>query len=108
MQVKDDSVNIWGLDIKMQPVLKHAHALWEEHIGVEMVITSARDGIHSPGSLHYYGFAVDIRTWDKQGNQINDEARFNLATVLQDALHLYSKFYEVFPHKTHIHIEYDS
>lgn len=30
--------------------------------GFEIVITSANDSTHAPGSAHYYGAAIDIRT----------------------------------------------
>ena len=30
--------------------------------GFQVVITSANDSVHTPGSAHYYGAAIDIRT----------------------------------------------
>jgi hypothetical protein len=42
----------------------HDHAvskIWDE-LGEELVITSALEGQHSPGSLHFYGLALDFRT----------------------------------------------
>lgn len=38
-----------------------AHA-WKQWFGTEMTITSLNDGTHDKGSLHYKGFAGDIRT----------------------------------------------
>lgn len=38
----------------------------------QMVITSARDGVHTPASRHEMGLAIDIRTIDKdaEGNMV--------------------------------------
>ena len=91
-------VNIWGLQPQMQRVLKEADKIWSEH-GQELVITSARDGIHSAGSLHYYGFAVDLRT-----RYFSPNAKRQVANDLDDIL---GEDYDVIVHATHIHVEYD-
>jgi len=98
MKVKDETVNIWGLEVCMQRVLKEAEALWKEN-GEELVITSARDSIHSAGSLHYYGRAVDLRT-----HYFGENTRSQIAEELQDIL---GDDYDVILHSTHIHVEYD-
>lgn len=98
MKLKDSSVNIWGLEREMQPVLKNADRIWTDN-GKELVITSARDGIHSAGSLHYYGYAVDLRT-----HYFSENAKRQIAKDLGD--HLGSD-YDVILHSTHIHVEYD-
>lgn len=98
MKVKDETVNIWGLQKEMRPVLKTADKLWKDH-GEELVITSARDGVHSAGSLHYYGLAVDLRTH-----------YFSLADqhkIMQDLQNALGHDYDVIFHKSHIHVEYD-
>lgn len=97
MQIKDDTVNIWGLEREMQPVLKAADIIWKQ-FGQELVITCARDGMHSAGSLHYYGLAVDLRIWGLDG-KVN-----TVATNLRNAL---GNKYDVIVHTTHIHVEYD-
>lgn len=107
MKLKDKSVNIWDLQPQMQPVLKEADKLWQDVLQVELTITSARDGIHSAGSLHYYGYAVDLRTWDTYGNQLSDEFRKDLADQLAGKLSHYSVYYDIVVHSTHIHVEYD-
>lgn len=107
MKVKDDSVNIWGLQPEMQPVLRHASLAWKDFVGEELVVTSARDGRHSSGSMHYYGYAVDLRTWDSEGKQIDSEIREALAKHLRIMLANYSAYYDVIAHTTHIHVEYD-
>ena len=107
MKVKDDSVNIWGLQPEMQPVLKHVELTWRDFVGVEPTITSARDGMHSAGSLHYYGYAADFRTWDSEDRQIDYEIREAVAKHLRIMLANYSAYYDVIAHTTHIHVEYD-
>jgi hypothetical protein len=107
MKTKDSSVDIWSLEIQMQPVLKVAEEVWETYLDLEPVITSARDGIHSAGSLHYYGYAVDLRTWDAMGVQLDDEMRAIVANALRHKLASYSPYFDVVEHKTHIHVEFD-
>lgn len=101
MKVKDSSVNIWGLQVEMQPVLKWAEQIWKDH-GYDLVVTSARDSIHSAGSLHYYGYAVDVRAsvdWGYDAFEIQ-----TMANALRGAL---GEGYQVVIHSSHIHIEYD-
>jgi len=98
MQPKDETVNIWGLEREMQPVLKFAGMIWKDY-GQELVVTSARDSIHSAGSLHYYGLAVDLRTRDFPENQRPDIKK-------ELAMALGSK-YDVILHSTHMHVEFD-
>lgn len=97
MQVKDNTVNIWGLQVEMQPVLKKAGELWEQ-FGQELIITAGRDAMHSAGSLHYYGYAVDLRT-----HYFTEEVKRRIASILQNYL---GSDYQVITHTTHIHVEY--
>ena len=99
MQIKDSSVNIHGLEVCMQPVLKAADIIWKQQ-GHELVVTSARDSMHSAGSLHYYGRAVDLRT-----NYFKDDSSIrSVAQRLRDTL---GPNYDVIVHTTHMHVEYD-
>lgn len=98
MKIKDDSVNIWGLEVCMQPVLKHADKIWRKY-GQELVVTSARDGIHSAGSLHYYGRAVDLRTRYFSEGTLNE--------VVEELRSVLGEDYDVIVHSTHAHIEFD-
>lgn len=99
MRPKDDSVNIHGLQIEMQPVLKYGQQIYDEY-EVEFVITSGRDGIHSAGSLHYYGYAVDIRIWGLSDYQIQ--------AICKKFKNVLGKSYDVIFEGDHIHIEYNA
>ena len=98
-----DGVNIWGLDISMRPVLANAEKIWRKY-GQELVVTSARDNIHSAGSVHYYGYALDFRTkyFD------NEEDVWQIVHELSSALgDKYRVIYETDrPGHEHIHVHY--
>lgn len=102
-----DSVNVHGLQPEMQPVLKAHSQIWKD-AGLEYDhITSARDGRHGDASWHYFGFAVDFRTWDNEGKQLPFEQKAVLARRLEEYLENFSAYYQVIVEKTHIHVEYD-
>ena len=67
----------------------------------QLVITSAGDSKHSPGSFHYIGLAADIRIRNlpkkSDAKQVADEIR-----------RIAGDNYDVILEKTHIHIEYDA
>jgi hypothetical protein len=105
MKVKDNSIKLDNLHISMQKVIKVVDMLWKQH-GEEAVITSgcevydsSLNFIHSAGSLHYYGRALDFRTRYFTDMQVN-----GIATRLRETL---GNNYDVVVHSTHMHIEYD-
>lgn len=99
MQCKD-GVILAGLDLSMRKALIAAEKIWKELGRPEGVtITSALDGVHSAGSLHYYGFAIDLRT-----RYFTAEQKVAAAQALMLELPVE---YEVIMEPTHIHIEYD-
>ena len=99
MKAKKGAV-LAGLQIEMRPALIGAEKVWKEYGRKEGVtITCGLDGIHSAGSLHYYGYAVDLRTWWWRWKK-----KTEIAQVLQ--LRLGDDF-DVVVEKTHIHLEYD-
>ena len=101
MKTKDKSVNIWGLEVEMQPVLKWADRIWKD-AGHHLVITSARDSIHSAGSLHYYGYAVDMRASVSWGYDA-----FTIEKIADELRQVLGEGYQVIIHASHIHVEYD-
>lgn len=97
MKIKN-GVNLKGIQLQMRPVLLEAERIWKEH-GQELVITAGLEGMHSAGSLHYYGYAVDLRTRYFDKNIIQ-----GVANALKAAL---NNEYNVIVHSTHIHVEWD-
>lgn len=93
-----EGVSLQGLQIEMREVLIQMEHLFNK-INKELVITSGTEGIHSPTSLHYYGYALDFRNRHLTEN----EKALTLAR-------LYEIFdntnYRVINHPTHIHIEF--
>lgn len=90
--------NIQGLKLEMRRVLVDADSIWK-YLGQELVITSGLDGTHSAGSLHYYGYAVDLRT-----NYFNEEEKLEAVRMLKESL---PHKYDVILEQTHIHVEYN-
>lgn len=86
------------MQIQMRKVLMTADALWKEH-NQELVVTEGTSGVHSSGSLHYYGYALDLRT-----RYFDAAEKPGIAGALKERL---GKDYDVIIHKTHIHVEYD-
>jgi len=97
MQVKP-GVDLSKLKIEMRPVLIAADKIWNG-LDKDLVITETAGGIHSAGSLHYYGLAIDLRT-----NYFNEEQKVIALTQLREAL---GADFDVVNHSTHIHVEYD-
>lgn len=103
MKVKD-GVRLSDLQLPMRVVLIEADKLWKSE-GFELVVTSTGDGVHSPGSLHPYGYAVDFRTWaNDQGAQWGMDFKQRMAQKLNQRI---GSDYQVLPKRTHIHVEYE-
>ena len=97
MKVKD-GVQLRDLQLEIRIVLKAAEIIWAQH-GQELVVTSTADGVHSAGSLHPYGYAVDFRI-DYFGAVVQDLVAHKLRAALPAG-------YQVYREATHIHIEFD-
>ena len=91
-------VNLEGLDIRMRPVLIAAEKIWKKY--KQGLVVTARGGLHSAGSLHYYGLALDFRNRD-----FTPKTKITVAEELQKVL---GSSFQVISHSTHIHVEYDS
>ncbi len=111
MIVKDNSVKLDGIQPIMRHAMKWADIVWRD-LGRECVITAGteavKDGalIHSTGSLHPMGLALDFRTryFDDGG----DQAAFDLELYLNRINgRLDSGQFQVIQHKTHIHVEFE-
>lgn len=99
MEIKT-GVSLQGLSLAMRPVLIAAENIWKKH-GIKngVTVTCGTDGTHSAGSLHYYGYAIDLRT-----RYFDDKTIERVLTDLTNAL---SHEYDVVLEQTHIHVEYD-
>ena len=97
MKIKKGAV-IAGVQAPMQKAFDAADEIWEEH-GQEAVITEGVGGKHSQNSLHYYGYAIDLRT-----RYFPAEEHQEIARKLQERL---GEDYDVVVHNTHIHVEWD-
>lgn len=97
MKIKYSAV-MAGLQLEMREVLKQADLLWKEN-NEELVVTAATDGEHSAGSLHYYGYAVDLRT-----RYFGADDSRKIAIELQKRL---NKDYTVIFEGDHIHVQYN-
>jgi hypothetical protein len=92
-----EGASLNGLNVAMRPALLEWEKICSAY-GVECVVTAGTDGEHSAGSMHYYGYAVDLRTRDMTDIQ-KQTARTNMAAKLGLA-------FDVVLHKTHLHVEY--
>ena len=84
---------------KAVPVLKTAWAM----LGLEVVVTSGKDGKHSKQTAHDKGDALDLRTWDISKHMMPLAFGYNLANAL---LQVCGKGFYVVLELDHIHLEY--
>ncbi len=121
MKRKDSSISLIGLVPEMRQVLTIVDKVWKQN-GKEAVITAGTEAfkgnkfIHSVGSLHPFGKALDFRTnhftiprtiYDinvPYTAKINREKIRIIVARVKAAL---GKDYDVVVHLSHLHIEYD-
>lgn len=65
----------------------------------EFVVTSICDGLHKENSLHYQGYAFDLRIWGLKGI-----CSAEMCDRLREAL---GGHYDVILEPSHIHVEFD-
>jgi len=70
-----------------------------EKLGVEFVVTAITDGVHMKGSLHYSGYAIDVRT--------RDIPKSKLPTLLKEVKSALGLDYDCVLEATHMHVEFD-
>jgi hypothetical protein len=95
MKVKD-GVQLKDLQFVMREVLINADKIWEEN-GKELVVTSTADSVHSAGSLHPYGLAVDFRT--KYFDEVTKQK------VYKKLIEKLGDRFTVISEPTHIHVQ---
>ena len=99
-----DHVVLDGVNDKLLEFAGVLDKIHQQLYATQMVITSARDGQHAPGSLHTAGKALDIRTSDK-----DDESNLVFLMVLGYAakrmpITIFDE--RNLPGEGHIHIEW--
>ena len=99
--IEADGVSTAGLQFEMRNVKVEAGRIWAEH-GKKCVITAGTEYSpkHSDGSLHPFGYALDLRS-----NYFTEAVKELIAWKLRAAL---GKGYDVILEATHIHVEYDN
>lgn len=97
MKLKDSTVSLIGVHWTLFHAAIVAEQLYKKY-GTEVVITSANDGKHKDDSLHYYGMALDLRTFSLNGRE---------AFVASELQRLLGDSYDVVLEKDHIHVEFD-
>lgn len=93
-----DGVKINGIKPEMVMGLIVAEGYFRSNGIDEMVVTSVVDGVHGFGSLHYVGYASDVRTWE-----ILDDLLPKFTGGLSEAL---GPEFDVVLESDHIHIEF--
>lgn len=97
MQLKP-GVNLAGIQPQMTIALQVADEVYTAH-GHVLTVTSANDSQHMVGSLHYSGFAVDLRTKDLPAAEIPE--------IAQEIRSRLGAQFDVILESDHIHVEYD-
>lgn len=93
-----NGVKINGIKPEMVMGLVVAQGYFNDNALSDMTITSAVDGTHGSGSLHYVGYAADVRIWEI----VNDYLPM-FTEGLSEAL---GPEFDVVLETDHIHIEF--
>ena len=90
-------VNIAGIKQEIVLAINIASVIFAKY-KVDCVITCGTNGNHSRGSLHYVGYAVDLRSRD-----LTDISKQNVLAEIKDAL---GAQFDIVLHSTHYHLEF--
>ena len=97
-----DGVDLEGIvPASVDPIIDAARTVYDR-FGKDLVITSATDGQHMAGSLHYEGKALDLRASEAWG--YSDRVRKQIVQHLRRTL---GPAFDVVLHDSHVHIERD-
>ncbi len=91
-------VSMNGIKPEMVMGINIAHGYFESMGIREMVVTSIVDGRHGSGSLHYVGYAADVRIWAIESD--------GLAEFTEGLAEELGEEFDVVLEKDHIHIEF--
>lgn len=104
LQTASPAVVLEGVEPHLIAFIQHLAMAHQVLFGSELVITSGKDSIHSAGSLHSVGRAVDVRIKD-----LDAEAQLLFLLVISyAALSNKVAFFDerVLGAEAHVHIEY--
>jgi hypothetical protein len=100
-----------NLDVAITGMLRTALRTAPPLQGDIMVVTSATDGTHKEGSLHYVSCAFDIRyTGDRLGGIVADDLSAQTTAAGEWVARMKQQLgpdYDVVAEATHIHVEWD-
>lgn len=108
VRIKNADVRLEGPHLypEVQNMIQAARETAPELTDCCVVITSANDGRHMDGSLHYKDRAFDIRIWNIKSK--NSQLRHALArTWAARIAERLGEDYDVILESDHIHMEYD-
>lgn len=104
MKKASNKVVVKGLHSAIQEILPELDELWLLLTGYRLIITSGLDSKHlAKYSRHYWGGAIDIRTWTTatSGIQITGRARMQLLIAVRQQL---GNDFNVLNEVNHFHI----
>ena len=94
-------VSLVGLQLETREIIKAVYYAYDM-LNMYCMITSTLDGIHSPDSLHPFGYAIDFRTF-----HLTKEYKQQVFVQVKRSLLGISPFYDVVLSKNCLHVEYD-
>ena len=95
-----EGVSLIGIQPETVLGILSCFSVWASQLPkYDFILTSITDGKHSKNSLHYVGYAFDVRTRHLSHNQTK-------AITEALAKHLGSEFDTVLHENSHLHIEY--
>ena len=93
-----ESVDLRNLQLVMTNALFTLADLFTAR-GYILTVTAGQDGVHMEGSLHYRGYAVDLRSRD-----IPEDQRAGLLAAMKETL---GPKFDIILEGDHFHVEYD-
>lgn len=97
-------VGVKGLSVPMTKALRPINKVWKEVVGEHAIITSTYGSVHSDGSLHYRGDAVDFALKYANDRSYHHEVSTELVRRLRKEL---GDEFDIVFEADHLHIEYD-
>lgn len=98
IQLKSN-IDVRGVQSELLVGLLVAEGVYAEY-DVDLIITEITGGHHSKHSVHAFGFAADLRTWNLPAGTDLQEVTDKIQERLNDQ-------YDVVLETDHIHIEFD-